>query len=74
MNRTSKALIVGAALAGLLAGTANRVQAASNTSFVVSKAGLQLAATSSDANDGKDKDKDKDKNNCKGKGGCKGTS
>ena len=71
MNRTSKALIVGVALTGLLAGTSNRAQAAtgnSTSSPSFAKAGLQIAADDTDTHSCKGQ------NTCKGKGGCKTTA
>jgi hypothetical protein len=69
MTKSKKALIAGAALAGLLAGSGATIQASNLLSGVKSPA------------IGQDKDKDKDKvkekhackgqNSCKGKGGCK---
>ena len=68
MNRTSKAMIVGVAMAGLLAGTSSRLHAASpNLSSNPAKAGLQLADDSSSS----DTHSCKGQNTCKGKGGCK---
>jgi hypothetical protein len=64
MNRTSKALIVGVALTGLLTGTAARLHAATDSS-APAKAGQQLASSSSDTQSCKGQ------NTCKGKGGCK---
>ena len=66
MNRTSKALIVGVALTGLLAGASNRAQAATGTTTPsFAKAGLQIAADDTDTHSCKGQ------NTCKGKGGCK---
>jgi len=72
MTKTTKALISGAALAGLLAGTSAPVQA-SSTLF-----GGKASYTSQDqSQDKKDDSKMKEKhackgqNSCKGKGGCK---
>ncbi len=70
MNHTHKALIVGVALTGLLAGASNRVQAAtangaSSSSAAFVKAGLQIADGDTDTHSCKGQ------NTCKGKGGCK---
>ena len=67
MNHTRKALIVGIALTGLLAGTSNRAQAAATgtTTPSFAKAGLQIAADDTDTHSCKGQ------NTCKGKGGCK---
>jgi len=70
MNRTSKALIVGVALTGLLAGASNRAQAStattgSSSTATFAKAGLQIADGDTDTHSCKGQ------NTCKGKGGCK---
>ena len=70
MTKSKKAMIAGAALAGLLAGTGSAVQA----SNVV--AGARAAATHTQDQSQKDtkvKEKHacKGQNSCKGKGGCK---
>ena len=62
MNRTTKALLLGLAVAGLASGTATRVHAATATS---SNAGALLQASDADTNSCKGQ------NTCKGKGGCK---
>jgi hypothetical protein len=69
MTKSKKALIAGAALAGLLAGSGATIQASN----------LLSGAKSTVIGQDKDKDKDKVKekhackgqNSCKGKGGCK---
>jgi hypothetical protein len=63
MTKTTKALIAGAAFAGLLAGTATTVQA-SSTSLKTSM--------SSFAQDQKSDPKVKEKHACKGQNSCKG--
>ena len=66
MTKSKKALIAGAALAGLLAGTTTTIQASNLL------AGMHSAAQS-DQSDNKVKEKHgcKGQNSCKGKGGCK---
>ena len=66
MTKSKKALIAGAALAGLLAGTTTTIQASNLLS------GMHSAAQS-DQSDNKVKEKHagKGQNSCKGKGGCK---
>jgi hypothetical protein len=70
MNNTVKALILSAAVSGILSGTALRAQTVNGNSgakqLISAKAGL----TSYNADD-KDKHSCKGKNDCKGKGGCK---
>ncbi len=66
MNRTTKALIVGVAMTGLVSGTAARVHASATSSAPsFAKAGVQLA------DDAPEKHDCKGQNTCKGKGGCK---
>src|SRR6202789_4621633 len=66
MTKSKKALIAGAALAGLLAGTTTTIQASNLLS------GMHSAAQS-DQSDNKVKKNHvcKGQNSCKGKGGCK---
>ena len=70
MNNTVKALILSAAVSGIMSGTVVRAQAqnSSPTNKQVSsaKAGMRLVS-----DDTKDKHSCKGKNDCKGKGGCK---
>ncbi len=70
MTKSKKAMIAGAALAGLLAGTSTAVQASNLL------AGVRLAATHTqdqtpDNTKVKEKHACKGQNSCKGKGGCK---
>jgi len=65
MSNAKKSLIIGAALAGLLAGTAG-VQA--STLLPGLKSSFNAQDTTKDA---KDKHACKGQNSCKGKGGCK---
>lgn len=70
MNLTTKALITGAAVAGLLAGTGSAVSAAT----VLSSAKTTFAAPSADRQDTQktpEKHACKGQNSCKGNGGCK---
>ena len=66
MTKTSKSMIVGAAMAGLFAGAgAVRAHAAS------AAAGISQAGTLVQTMDDKGKHDCKGKNDCKGQGGCK---
>ena len=65
MKKSKKALIAGAALAGLLAGTAVTVQA---SNLLSSAKGI---AAQGDDSKVKEKHACKGQNSCKGKGGCK---
>jgi len=69
MTKSKKSLVAGAALAGLLAGTAVTVQASNLLSGVK---GMSSFGTQ-DSGDKKVKEKHacKGQNSCKGKGGCK---
>ena len=67
MKNNSKAVIVGAAMAGLFAGSAARLQAASVSN---SNAGTSVSVMEDSGSD-KDKNSCKGQNACKGKGGCK---
>jgi hypothetical protein len=73
MSNTKKSLIIGAALAGLLAGS-SAVQASTLLPGVKSGFSAQDqggGATSDKAKDPKDRHSCKGQNSCKGKGGCK---
>jgi hypothetical protein len=61
-----KALLAGAAIAGLMTGNAARLHAAPTTS------GVQLSQASTLADDSSGKHACKGQNACKGQGGCKG--
>ena len=69
MTKSNKLLITGAAIAGLLAGTAPAIKA----SNLLSGAKASATAQDTDKKDTKVKEKHacKGKNSCKGKGGCK---
>ena len=68
---TSKAIIAGAAMAGLFTGAATRVHAVTVTD--TSKAGTSLQTMADEGDkDKSDKHSCKGKNDCKGQGGCKG--
>jgi type IV secretory pathway TrbL component len=67
MTKSKKALIAGAALAGLLAGTTPTVQASNLLSGMHATAQDQKPADSK----AKDKHSCKGQNSCKGTGGCK---
>jgi hypothetical protein len=72
MKKSTKAVIVGAAMAGLFTGAAARVHAAA---VLNGSAGTSINQME---DSGKDSDKDKHsckgQNSCKGKGGCKSDS
>jgi len=76
MNHSVKALVLTAAVTGLLSGTTSRIQAQtapalSNSKASVtqnSKAGVRLISSQTDD---KTKHSCKGKNDCKGQGGCK---
>ncbi|HWY09404.1 MAG TPA: hypothetical protein VNY24_21265 [Candidatus Acidoferrales bacterium] len=74
MSKAKNSLIIGAALAGLLAGS-SAVQASTLLSGV--KTGFNAATqdkdAASDKKEAKDKHACKGQNSCKGKGGCKGS-
>ena len=71
MTKSAKALLAGAALAGLLAGTSAPVQA--STLLHSSKASFNSTNQPQDEDSSKVKEKHacKGQNSCKGKGGCK---
>jgi hypothetical protein len=70
MNSTMRALVLSAAVSGILSGTAVRAQTQTSNSskaqVTSAKAGLRSVGF-----DDKDKHSCKGKNDCKGKGGCK---
>jgi hypothetical protein len=70
MNKTVKAMILSAAVSGILSGAALHAQGATGNSsgkqVSSAKAGVAMASM-----DDKDKHSCKGKNDCKGKGGCK---
>jgi hypothetical protein len=76
MTKTRKSLIVGAALAGLLAGSTG-VQASTLLPGLRTAAGMWEPGQDQSSDKDKDKDQVKEKhackgqNSCKGKGGCK---
>jgi len=61
-----KALLAGAAIAGLMTGNAARLHAAPSTHF-----GTQLSSATTLADDSSGKHACKGQNACKGQGGCK---
>lgn len=75
MKKSHKALVAGAALAGLIAGSGAKIQAANLLPGL--KASFAQDTTKSDSGKSAKKDKAKEKhacagkNSCKGKGGCK---
>lgn len=72
MTKSTKALLTGAALAGLLAGVSAPVQA--STLLHASKASFNALTQSQDQGSSKkvkEKHACKGQNSCKGKGGCK---
>jgi len=68
MTKSKKALIAGAALAGLLAGTTTTIQASNLLSGMHAAQSDQAPADNSKV---KEKHACKGQNSCKGKGGCK---
>jgi hypothetical protein len=66
MKNQLNALLLTAALTGLVGGTAVAAQSTSSSHGKVVKAGLRYSGL-----DAKDKHSCKGKNDCKGKGGCK---
>jgi hypothetical protein len=70
MTKSNKILITGAAIAGLLAGTAPRIQASNLLSGAKASATAQDQG-STDKKATKEKHACKGQNSCKGKGGCK---
>jgi hypothetical protein len=69
MTNSTKALLAGAALAGLMAGTTAKLNA---QSLVQGRAGVRAASLSMDDDSTKkEKHACKGQNSCKGKGGCK---
>jgi hypothetical protein len=70
MTKSKKALVAGAALAGLLAGTAGTIQA-SNTLSGVRASLLGQDQGQDSGKTVKEKHGCKGQNSCKGKGGCK---
>ena len=76
MTKTTKALLAGAAFAGLLGGTAPAIKASTllpslKTSFSASDQDQNQDQKSEKAKDKKDRHACKGQNSCKGKGGCK---
>ena len=67
-QNTAKVLLAGAAMAGLLGGTAVRLQAAPSGSTTTLSAGQLADDTDSSKHDCKGK------NTCKGQGGCKASA
>ena len=67
MTKSMKSIMMGAALAGLMAGNAAMAQPSSNSNSVSKGSNVGQSATSFD----KDKHACKGQNSCKGKGGCK---
>ncbi|MFZ1084740.1 MAG: hypothetical protein WAN35_07245 [Terracidiphilus sp.] len=70
MNNTVKALILSAAVSGILSGTALRAQTATENSASKQLTSAKVGLASGSFED-KDKHACKGKNDCKGKGGCK---
>lgn len=69
MNSTMKALILSAAVSGLMSGTAVRAQTPAGKTSVKQATSLKAGLRSVNFDD--DKHSCKGKNDCKGKGGCK---
>lgn len=70
MNQSVKALLLTAAVTGMLNGAALRAQTASMNNHTSQVSSIS-AGTALDAQDTGDKHSCKGKNDCKGKGGCK---
>jgi hypothetical protein len=68
MTKTTKAMMVGAAFAGLLAGTGATVKAGSSLASPGTSLGAQDQSQDQNV---KEKHACKGQNSCKGKGGCK---
>ena len=68
MTKSTKLLITGAAIAGLLAGTAPAIKASNLLSKAKASA---MSSTTDDDKKVKEKHACKGQNSCKGKGGCK---
>lgn len=69
MTKSTKALLAGAALAGLMTGTTAKLNA---QSLAQGRAGLRSTALNQDDSGSKtEKHACKGQNSCKGKGGCK---
>jgi len=66
MSKSMKTLMIGAAVAGLMAGTTATVSAS-----VVKNSGSKLVKAFDDGSGTTDKHACKGQNSCKGKGGCK---
>jgi hypothetical protein len=71
MTKSKKVLITGAAIAGLLAGTAPRIQASNLLTGAKASATAQDTDKKADTKTAKEKHACQGKNSCKGKGGCK---
>jgi hypothetical protein len=69
MTKSKKALMAGAALAGLLAGSGATIQASNFSPGI--KSSFNAQDQSQDQNTVKEKHACKGQNSCKGKGGCK---
>ena len=69
MTKSMKALMLSAAVTGLLGGSAGQLQAATSSHASVSALGQSSFASALTAD--KDKHACKGQNSCKGKGGCK---
>ena len=71
MTKTTKALLAGAAFAGLFAGTGAAVKASNLLPSLKAASSAQDQADKKDDKATKDKHACKGQNSCKGKGGCK---
>jgi hypothetical protein len=69
MTKSMKALMLGAAVTGLLGGSTAQLHAATSSNASVSALGQSSYASTMMATD-KDKHACKGQNSCKGKGGC----
>jgi len=71
MTKSNKMLITGAAIAGLIAGTAPAIHASNLLSSAKASAAAQDQDTTKADKKVKEKHACKGQNSCKGKGGCK---
>lgn len=73
MTKTTKAILAGAAFAGLFAGTTATVRASNLLTSLKSSFSAPGQEDKKDDKQAKDKHACKGQNSCKGKGGCKGS-
>jgi hypothetical protein len=71
MTKSMKAIMLSAAVTGLLGGSTVQLNAATSSNAALSALGQSSFASHLAATDDKDKHACKGQNSCKGKGGCK---